>query len=874
MPGINIWAKAMNYHVALHQNVEAEAKETLKKSVTLLEEGHFSDAQAELVRLARDMPGNAEIHNALGNAYVLQGDLDKALAAYETASSLKPNSEEFLLNIANVLQLKGDPTRARSFASKAYEFNQNSIEANLRLAILDIAEEKLNSALFRLNDILKNNPRFAPALLQRAIIHLKNGKSHLAFMDVNNSIEEDPKNSFGYLIRGLLFLDNNHIDAAEIDFTKARHLGLINYELEKAEATLYYKKKQNKKAISKYIKLYKKSKDDYDVLLNIGLIYLEEKNHCKARLYFQKILRANPENHDARNGLANTLRLMGEFKQAISEYEKILSAEQYQKLAVYNLAGTYLELKDFQTALKYIDEAISISNVEAEYHLLKARIYFEAADYELALKNYERVVELDHQNAEALLYLGHIHRINRNLDKTIEFYEKALEKDPGNIYLESDLLFARLQVCDWSTFYDKWPKISEHLNSCDALASPFFMVALSNDPDQQKLVARAYSKGQHSLKDALDPIEFYTGHKKIKIGYYSADFNNHATMHLMAGLFEAHDRNKFELYAFSFGPKIADEMRSRAEAAFDHFIDVSDFTDRATALISRHLEIDIAVDLKGYTAHSRPSIFAYRAAPVQINYLGFPGTMGAEFIDYIIADPIIIPEAYEKFYTEKILRLPMSYQVNDQTRPPIERAFTRKDIGLPENKFIYSSFNTNYKILPETLDSWSRILKSVKNSIFWILADNNTAKRNICREFEARGVNKNRIVFAERTDPKLNLARQDCADLFLDCFPCTAHTTASDAVFSGVPLITLIGDTFASRVAASVLSAVGLPDLITKNRAEYEERAIYFGRNPHEAKNISNYLKKTIRLTPLFDTAKTARDLEKIYIEALEKIDR
>jgi predicted O-linked N-acetylglucosamine transferase (SPINDLY family) len=313
-------------------------------------------------------------------------------------------------------------------------------------------------------------------------------------------------------------------------------------------------------------------------------------------------------------------------------------------------------------------------------------------------------------------------------------------------------------------------------------------------------------------------------------------------------------------------------MRNRAEKSFDHFIDVSNFTDRAIALIARYFEIDIAIDLKGYTAHSRPGIFAYRAAPVQINYLGFPGTMGANFIDYIVADPIIIPNSYEKFYSEKILRLPMSYQVNDQTRASIERSFTRSDVGLPQDKFVFSSFNTNYKILPDTLTSWARILNAVPNSVMWILADNETAKKNLTNEFVSRGIDGNRIIFAERADPKMNLARQDCADLFLDAFPCTAHTTASDAVFSGVPLLTMIGETFASRVAASVLSAVGLPDLITSTRKEYEEKAIYFGNNPHEAKNISAYLKKTIRLTPLFDTAKTARDLENLYIEALEKM--
>lgn len=861
----------MNYHVALHQDGHLGREDALRTAIRMLENGQITQGTLYLENLAMEAPGDASIQNVLGNAYVLQGKLDSALAAYNKANDLKPQSEEFLLNIANVLHLKGDLASARSYAHEAYNIGQGSIEASYRLAVIDIADDQPNAARQRLDDILQKSPQFAPALLQRAILKLKCGQPHEAFVDVNASLTEDPNNAFGYLIRGLLFLDNNHLDATELDLDSAVALGLKHHELEKARATLAYKKNMPEEAIRRYISLYLNNRDDIDLLFNIGIIYLESKNYLKAELYFKKVVKTNQKHHDARNGLANAFRLTGRFHEALSEYEKILSYEPINELAIYNLAGTYLELKDFPIALRYAEKAINICQKKADYHIIKARIQFEAADYDAALGSYEKVLSLDPDRADAYLYLGHIHRIKRNLDKTIEFYQKALERDPSNIYLESDLLFSRMQVCDWSTINESWPRISRLLNETDALASPFFMVALSNDPDQHKRVAERYCNGQVALNDTLDPIEPYTGHEKIRIGYFSADFNNHATMHLMAGLFEAHNREKFELYAFSFGPKIIDEMRNRAEASFDHFIDVGDFTDRATALIARHFEIDIAVDLKGYTAHSRPGIFAYRAAPVQINYLGFPGTMGADFIDYIVADPIIIPKSHEKYYSEKILRLPMSYQVNDQTRPSIERTFGRLDVGLPHDKFVFSSFNTNYKILPETLTSWARILHAVPNSVMWILADNETAKKNLINEFKARKIDVSRIIFAGRADPKSNLARQDCADLFLDAFPCTAHTTASDAVFSGVPLLTMMGETFASRVAASVLSAVGLSDLITHNRSEYEEKAIHLGNNPDECAKMSKYLKTTIRLTPLFDTRRTARDLENLYRQALQE---
>ena len=410
--------------------------------------------------------------------------------------------------------------------------------------------------------------------------------------------------------------------------------------------------------------------------------------------------------------------------------------------------------------------------------------------------------------------------------------------------------------------------IDDILNGRSSI-SPFIFLTFCDRADQQRLVAEDYVNRLFPKKMDIDEIECNKDHKKIRIGYYSADFNDHATMHLMANLFEEHDRSKFELYAFSFGPQKEDKMRARAEAAFDHFIDASELSDKAAALVSRYLEIDVAVDLKGYTTHSRPNIFAYRAAPVQINYLGFPGTMGADFMDYIIADQNIIPDGNEKYYSEKVLRVSGCYQVNDQHRPDLVKLFKRADLNLPEDKFVFCSFNNNYKILPRTLDAWSKILKAVPNSVFWILADNKTAEKNLKMEFSKRGITADRLIFAGRMPSDLHLARQACADLFLDTYPCAAHTTASDAVYSGLPLLTIAGETFASRVASSILYAVGLPDLVTKTFDDYVKKAIELGNNPERCLELSKYLSQTVRLSPLFNTRKTARELEELYMKAL-----
>jgi predicted O-linked N-acetylglucosamine transferase (SPINDLY family) len=332
----------------------------------------------------------------------------------------------------------------------------------------------------------------------------------------------------------------------------------------------------------------------------------------------------------------------------------------------------------------------------------------------------------------------------------------------------------------------------------------------------------------------------------------------------MAGLFEKHDRNRFETYAFSFGPVKKDAMRARAEAAFDHFVEASELSDKAIALLARHFEIDIAIDLKGFTTHSRAGIFSYRAAPIQINYLGYPGTMGANFIDYIIADETVIPQDYEKFYTEKVIHTACCYQVNDSKRLIPEFIFSRTQLGLPENAFVFSSFNNNFKITPNVFDVWCRLLKNVNDSVLWLLADNPVATNNLRREALSRDIDPDRLVFAPRVRPEQHLARHAAADLFLDCFPCSAHTTASDALLAGLPIVTLRGETFASRVASSLLKSVGLTDLICDTIEEYQNIAENLAKAPSILNEIKNNLKTQEARKILYNTNNFTQEFEEI----------
>lgn len=340
---------------------------------------------------------------------------------------------------------------------------------------------------------------------------------------------------------------------------------------------------------------------------------------------------------------------------------------------------------------------------------------------------------------------------------------------------------------------------------------------------------------------------------------------------LIAELFEIHDRSRFEITAFAFGPEANDALRIRLERAFDSFIDVRTQSNVEVALLTRNLGIDIAVDLAGFTEHTRPNIFALRAAPIQVNFLGYPGTTGAEYMDYIVADEIVIPAGSRDRYSEKIVYLPNSYQVNDSTRRIPDQAFSRAELQLPESGFVFCCFNNNFKIRADTFESWMRILTQVEKSVLWLLEDNPVAPVNLREEAAGRGIDPNRLVFATRMPPPQHLARQRAADLFLDTAPYNAHTTASDALRAGLPVVTLIGESFAGRVAASLLCALKLPELITSTREEYEALAVRLATDPELLGRIRRKIEENRGTAPLFDTPLFARHLETAYLNIFDR---
>ena len=493
---------------------------------------------------------------------------------------------------------------------------------------------------------------------------------------------------------------------------------------------------------------------------------------------------------------------------------------------------------------------------------------------EEALPHLRTAVELEPGLADAHHNLGMLlHGLKRH-EEAIASLEHALRLAPGGSYTLSHLVWNQMAVCRWDGLAERIASLRQQVSAGSIAAEPFAFVAVSDAPAEQRLCAERHTHEKVPRLPAPLSQGARRGGAKIRLAYLSADYHAHATAHLAAGLFERHDRSRFEVIGVSYGADDGSPMRRRLERAFDRFVDVQREGDEAAASRLRAMEVDIAVDLKGYTTSSRPAILAHRPAPVQVTYLGFPATMGAPFIDYVLADRVVIPQDEQRFWSEKVAYLPGSYQVNDATRPIAARTPARAEAGLPQDAFVFCCFNNNYKILPPVFAVWMRLLREVPGAVLWLLEDNAAASRNLRAAAQAAGVAPERLVFAPRRPLDEHLARHRLADLFLDTLPYNAHTTASDALWAGLPLLTCAGTTFAGRVAASLLHAVGLPELVTASLEEYEALGRRLAADPGLLRATREKLARQRLTTPLFDTDRFRRHVEAAYATMWDRWQR
>ena len=482
-----------------------------------------------------------------------------------------------------------------------------------------------------------------------------------------------------------------------------------------------------------------------------------------------------------------------------------------------------------------------------------------------AVPHFERALRKNPGLADGHLNLGLLLQSLGRHGEAMASFRRTVELAPQMNYALSSLVWCELLAYQWPPAGADIAALCKQVREDKVAAAPFTLIAASDAPAEQLAAAERHVRELLAGK----PQPLWRGparrRQRITLAYVSADFHEHATAKLAARLFELHDRARFEVIGVSYGPDDGSPTRARLKKAFDRFVDVRPLDDAAAARQLHALQVDIAVDLKGHTPDARPGIFAHRPAPLQVSYLGYPGTMGAPFIDYVIGDRTVIPDGEERFFHEQVVRLPHSYQVNDATRPIAEAKLSRAQAGLPEGAFVFCAFNNSYKITPRFFDAWLRLLAGVPGSVLWLLDDNPTARRNLEASARDSSIDPARLVFAARMPHAEHLARHRLADLFLDNLPCNAHTTASDALWAGLPVLTCAGTTFAGRVAASLLEAVGMPELITPSLERYEALALELARNRGLLAAHRERLARNRLTHPLFDTALFRRHIEAAY---------
>ena len=622
-------------------------------------------------------------------------------------------------------------------------------------------------------------------------------------------------------------------------------------------------------AIENYSKALEILPDSPEIHNNIGIALKKTGDLPEAIDHFQKAIKIKPDYAVAHNNLGIALQNRGDLESAITSYNRAIELNPNFSSAFNNL-GAALQHHDRNAAIQCFNRALQLNpnNYDALNNL--GSLMKDTGNIDAAVQILNHAIQIQPAFPNAYHNLGLALQDQGDIISAINCFRRACDIDSGLDNSRSQMLHQLSQICDWDAIAEQARFIPE-LGLQPSDVTPFSMLTTEDHPARHRIRSECYVKykfPQSPLPDFSPPL---SKPKRLRIGYFSADFHNHATMYLMAKLFALHDRESFEIFAYSFGPDRQDEMRHRIVDTVDTFRDVRQLNDIDIAKLAREDQLDIAVDLKGHTRDARTGIFAYRAAPIQISFLGYPGTMGAPFIDYLIADQIIIPEDKQKHYSEAIIYFPQSYQINDNTREISNRVMNRQEFGLPENGFVFCSFNNNYKITPTEFDIWMRLLHKVPGSVLWLLQSNQWAMDNLRREADKRGIDTNRIVFAQRLPLEEHLSRHRLADLFLDTFIVNAHTTASDALWAGLPLITTPGDGFVARVAASLLNAVGLPELITGSQEEYEQLALDLATNPQKLTSIKTKLETNLPTSSLFDTELFAIHMADAYQQAYQR---
>ncbi len=760
---------------------------------------------------------------------------------------------------------------ASSSAASDGQYAAQGIDERLKEAVSLHKRGELMPAQTIYRDILRLRPRHADALHYLGLIALQQGQTQAGVELIGQSVEIDGSQvpALSNLAMGLLQL-GRHVEALGC-YNRALQLRPEAIELHYNLANALLGLKWHDEALRACERALQIKPDDAALLQNRGTALLLLHRYQDAIADFERALALNPDNPEALNNRGLAFAALGKYAEALAGYERALAQHPDFADALNNRASALTSLNRNTEALASCSRALALKPDFADAHNNRGNALRNLHRFEEALASYELALRFNPEFREALQNYGSILFVSGQFEQAAHAYARLLQLAPDQDYVLGSLFSCLLRCCSWAQYAQLRERLVQMVQAGKKAATPFSLLNASESPADQKRCAQIYAADLFPARAESCRPGARNRHDKIRVAYLSADFHNHATAYLMAGLFEAHDRQRFEVFAVSFGQDVHDEMRSRLQRAFDRFIDVREKSDSEVAQLLREQEIDIAVDLKGFTFGNRTGILAQRAAPIQVNYLGYPGTMGADYIDYILADRHVLPEEERQHYSEKVVYLPDSYQVTDSKRGIVQQAPTRGQAALPESGFVFCSFNHCYKITPAIFDIWMRLLQQVPGSVLWLLEDNPAASASLRREAAVRDVDPGRLVFANRMNQGEHLARMKLGDLFLDTLPVNAHTTASDALWAGLPVLTCLGQSFAGRVASSLLHAIGLPELVAKSLEQYEEVALRLAASPSRLAEIKARLAANRASFPLFDTARFCRHIEAAYRHMWER---
>ncbi|WP_164661712.1 glycosyltransferase family 41 protein [Tropicibacter sp. Alg240-R139] len=602
----------------------------------------------------------------------------------------------------------------------------------------------------------------------------------------------------------------------------------------------------------------------YSLWLLLGNTLLKQAELSKAELAFEQARMLDPTASAPVTGLGDIHRAAGRADKALQLYSNALTLNPKDLTALNNCGNLLCSTGRDKESVRFFEKARELAAGNAVVRFNLGNAYSKLGARELAEQELQVAVDLRPDLIEARYNLGLVQRLRGNLQMAVRSFEAILAAEPTHDAVRVELIHQMAQMCDWR-WLDQLRQAPSDFTLGDRGTSPFPCLAMEDNPIRQRRRSELYAD---RILRGIEGAKFSTANtcsKKLRIGYFSADFHDHATMYLMGGLFEHHDLSNFEIYIYSFGPKVPEATCKRIADYVVAVHEVSHLSDAQIAEIARADGLDIGVDLKGYTGDNRCGVFAHGVAPVQMSWLGYPSTMGSAAYDYVIADQVVLPPSQRDGFVENVIYLPGSYQINDNSRGIAAVEFSRAECRLPEAAFVFCCFNNSYKIGPAEFDIWMRLLNRVEGSVLWLLRGNEWAEENLRREAFNRGIDPMRLVFANRMPASDHLARHRLADLCLDTFTVNAHTTASDALWAGVPMITKPGQQFAARVGASLLQAAGFPELIAKTEQGYETLALQLAEQPRQLTQIRARLSAARNTCRLFDTAQFVRDLETAF---------